>query len=70
MEQELAFKLQQDKIRYQTQAEITITTADFYFSVEARPLIAFVDGPVHFEKSQMFKDEELRTILRKKGYRV
>jgi len=30
----------------------------------------FVDGPVHLKASQMLKDEETRTLLRKKGYRI
>ena len=70
MEQELAFKLQEDRIFYQTQVEIPVTTADFYFPTQPRPLIVFVDGRVHLGKAQMFKDEELRTLLRKRGYRV
>ncbi len=70
MEQELAIKLQEGGVRYQTQVEIPVTTADFYFSIEPRPVLAFVDGPVHLGKTQMVKDEELRSLLRKKGYRV
>ena len=70
MEQELAIKLQDNRINYLTQVEIPVTTADFYFSTEQRPLIVFVDGPVHLKTSQMMKDEELRVLLRKKGYRV
>src|SRR5438094_2784493 len=70
MEQELAIKLQDNRISYQTQVEIPITTADFYFPTEPRPLIVFVDGRVNLGKTQAFKDEELRTLLRKKGYRV
>src|SRR2546426_12611149 len=70
MERELAIKLQDDGIHYQTQVEIPVTTADFYFPTQPRPLIVFVDGRVHLGKAQMFKDEELRTLLRKKGYRV
>src|SRR6266571_3932831 len=70
MEQEIAFKLQKNGIRYQTQVEIPITIADFYFPLESRPLIVFVDGPVHLKTSQMIKDEELRTLLRKRGFRV
>ncbi len=70
MEHELAFKLQEDRIFYQTQVEIAVTTADFYFPTQPRPLIVFVDGRVHLGKIQMIKDEELRTLLRKKGYRV
>src|SRR5437879_4900901 len=70
MEQELAFKLQDDGIRYQTQVEIPITTADFYFSLESRPLLVFVDGRVHLGKAQMARDEELRSLLRKRGYRI
>src|SRR6266487_2923233 len=70
MEQELAIKLQDNRISYLTQIEIPVTTADFYFPIEPRPLIVFVDGQVHLKTSQMIKDEELRTLLRKRGYRV
>jgi very-short-patch-repair endonuclease len=70
MEQEIAFRLQQDRIFYQTQVEIPVTTADFYFPTQPRPLIVFVDGQVHLGKTQMIKDEELRTLLRKRGYQV
>src|SRR5207247_8087965 len=70
MEQELAIKLQDDGIRYQTQLEIPVATADFYFPSEPRPLIVFVDGRVHLKTSQMIKDAELRTLLRKRGYRI
>jgi very-short-patch-repair endonuclease len=70
MEQEIAFNLQEDRIFYQTQVEIPVTTADFYFLTQPRPLIVFVDGRVHLGKTQTVKDEELRTLLRKKGYRV
>ena len=70
MEQELAIKLQNDNIPYQTQIEIPVTTADFYFRLESRPLLVFVDGPVHLGRSQIIKDEELRSLLRKRGYRV
>jgi len=70
MEQELAVKLQDNGIQYQTQVEIPITTADFYFALESRPLIVFVDGRVHLETAQMMKDEELRLLMRKRGYRI
>ncbi len=70
MEQELAINLQQDQISYRTQVEIPITITDFYFPVEPRPLLVFVDGPVHLKTRQMLNDEETRTLLRKKGYRV
>jgi len=70
MEHELAIKLQDNKIHYQTQVEIPVTTADFYFSLESRPLIVFVDGRVHLGTVQMAKDEELRLMLRKRGYRI
>jgi len=70
MEQELAIKLQDNGIGYQTQIEIPVTTADFYFPLEARPLIVFVDGRVHLKTSQIAKDEELRSLLRKRGYRI
>jgi very-short-patch-repair endonuclease len=70
METELAIKLQDSEIQYQTQIEIPVTTVDFYFPAEPRPLLVFVDGRVHLGKTQMIKDEELRSLLRKKGYRV
>ena len=70
MEHELALRLQDEGINYLTQIEIPVTTADFYFPLESRPLIVFVDGRVHLRKTQMIKDEELRTLLRKRGYRV
>jgi very-short-patch-repair endonuclease len=70
MEQELAIRLQEDGIHYQTQVEIPVTTADFFFSLESRPLIVFVDGQVHLRTAQMMKDEELRSLLRKRGYRI
>jgi very-short-patch-repair endonuclease len=70
MESELAIKLQEDQVNYLTQVESPVTTADFYFPLEPRPLIVFVDGQVHLKTAQMMKDEELRTLLRKRGYRV
>src|SRR5438067_5429445 len=70
MEHELALKLQDDRVNYQTQVEIPVTTADFYFPLEPRPLLVFVDGPLHLKTSQITKDEELRLLLRKKGYRI
>jgi very-short-patch-repair endonuclease len=70
MEQELAIKLQDNQIPYQTQVEVSVTTADFYFPLEPRPLIVFVDGRVHLKTSQMIKDEELRTLIRKRGYKI
>src|SRR6266699_7236153 len=70
MEQELALRLQEEGISYLTQVEIPVTTADFYFPLEPRPLIVFVDGRVHLKTSQMMKDEELRGLLRKRGYKV
>ncbi len=70
MEQELAIKLQEDRISYQTQVGIPVTTADFYFPIRPRPLIVFVDGLVHLKTFQMVKDEETRALLRKRGYSV
>ena len=68
METELAINLEHDRINYLTQVEIPITTADFYFPLETRPLIVFIDGRVHRKTIQATKDEEHRTILRKRGY--
>src|SRR5438034_9447052 len=70
MEQELAIKLQDNRIMYLTQVEIPVTIADFYFPSEPRPLLVFVDGRVHNGTAQKAKDEELRTLLRKRGYRI
>ncbi len=70
MEQELAIRLQENGVQYQTQVEIPVTTADFYFLLKSRPLLVFIDGRVHLGRSQMAKDEELRSLLRKRGYRV
>jgi very-short-patch-repair endonuclease len=70
MEQELAIKLQDNGIHYQTQIEIPVTTADFYFPLESRPLLVFVDGQVHLGTAQTAKEEELRSLLRKRGYRM
>src|SRR3972149_10876660 len=70
MEQEIALRLQDNGIRYLTQVEIPVTTADFYFPLEPRPLLVFVDGRVHLGTAQMMKDEELRSLLRERGYRI
>ena len=70
MESELAIKLQDSGIPYQTQVEVPITTVDFYFSTQPRPTLVFVDGRPHLSIAQTLKDEELRTLLRKRGYRV
>src|SRR5437870_1199135 len=70
MELELAAKLESSGIRYQTQIEVPITTADFYFVTELRPTLVFVDGRPHLTTAQMVKDDELRTLLRKRGYKV
>src|SRR6266704_50049 len=70
MEQELAIKLQGDRISYLTQIEIPVTTADLYFPLQPRPLLVFIDGRVHLGATQMAKDEELRSLLRGRGYRI
>ncbi len=70
MEFELAAKLESSGIQYQTQVEVPITTADFYFATEPRPTLVFVDGRPHLTTAQMSKDEELRTLLRKRGYKI
>src|SRR6266849_862144 len=70
MERELAAKLESSGIQYQTQVEVPITTADFYFATDPRPTLVFIDGRPHLTTSQMIKDEELRTLLRKRGYKV
>jgi very-short-patch-repair endonuclease len=70
METELAIKLQDSGISYQTQVEIPITTVDFCFPTQPRPTLLFVDGRPHLSLAQTSKDEELRSLLRKRGYRV
>ena len=49
---------------------MAVTIADFYLPLESRRLLVFVDGRVHLGTAQMSKDEELRTLLRKRGYRI
>ena len=63
-------KLQDSGIPYQTQVEVPITTVDFYFPTQPRPTLVFVDGRPHLSIAQTVKDEELRSLLRKRGYRV
>ena len=58
MEQELAFRLQHDGIHYRKQVEIRVTTADFYFPLESRPLLVFVDSRDHLGRAQIIKDED------------
>jgi hypothetical protein len=70
METELAIKLQYSGIHYLTQVEIPITTVDFYFPTTPRPTLVFGDGMPRMRTIQMAKDEELRTLLRKRGYKV
>src|SRR5436853_6690438 len=70
MERELAMRLESSGIQYQTQIEVPITSADFFFATEPRPTLVFVDGKPHLTTAQMVKDEELRTLLRKRGYKV
>src|SRR5207249_1053218 len=68
MEQELGIKLQEDGIRYRTQVEIPVSTADFYFALEPRPLLVFVDGP---SPSQNSSDAEgRRTTITITGERI
>jgi very-short-patch-repair endonuclease len=70
MEYDLAIKLQENEIHYQKQVEIPVTTADFYFPLESRPFLVFVDGRVHLGRTQMAKDEKLRSLLQKREYRI
>jgi very-short-patch-repair endonuclease len=70
MELEIVAKLESSGIQYRTQIEVPVTTADFYFATEPRPTLVFVDGKPHLTTAQMVKDEELRTLLRKRGYKV
>src|SRR5207249_10239918 len=70
METELAIKLQSSGVHYLTQVEIPIATVDFYFPTTPRTTLVFVDGMPHLRTIRMAKDEELRTLLRKRGYKV
>src|SRR5438445_9016778 len=67
---QLAAKLESSGIQYLRQVEVPVTTADFYFATEPRPTLVFIDGRPHLTTAQMIKDEELRTLLRKRGYKV
>ncbi len=53
MEHEIALRLQEEGMSYQTQVEIPVATADFYFPLESRPLIVFVDGRVPAAKERV-----------------
>ena len=55
MEQEIAVKLQGNNISYGAQFKIPIATVDFFFQTGPRPLIVFIDGPVHLKITQMMK---------------
>ena len=70
MEIMLQQKLQENGISHRTQVEIPVTIADFYLPTEPRPTLVFLDGPPHRSVNQSMKDEEVRVLLRKKGYRV
>jgi len=70
MEQELAIKLQEGQIVFQTQVEIPVAIADFCFALDPRPLLVFVDGPVHLARAQMIRNKETRLLLRKRGYGI
>src|SRR5260370_20176452 len=70
MERELAIHQEHDRINYLPKVEIPITTVDIYFATEPRPTLVFVDGRPHLTTAQMMKDEELRSLLRKRGYKV
>ncbi|TMI51417.1 hypothetical protein E6H15_08825 [Candidatus Bathyarchaeota archaeon] len=43
MEHQLAINLQDKQISYLTQVDISVTIADFYFPLDPRPLLVFVD---------------------------
>ena len=47
--------MQEDQILYQTQVEIPVTTADFYFPTQPRRLIVFVDVRVHVGETRVSK---------------
>lgn len=68
MEIMLQQKLVYAGIYHQTQVEIPVTIADFYFPTVPRPTLVFVDGPPHRQLNRSVKDEEVRSLLRKKGY--
>ena len=70
MERELAMRLESSGIQYKTQVDVPVTIADFYFATEPRPTLVFVDGKPHLTTAQMIKDEELRSLLRKRAYNV
>lgn len=70
MEIELALRLQKLGVRFTSQVEIPVTTADFYVATNPRATLVFVDGPPHLKASRASKDEEVRSLLRKRGYHV
>jgi very-short-patch-repair endonuclease len=66
----LAERLTEARIRYSTQVELPVSTADFYFYTYPRPLVVYLDGPPHLKMSRAIKDEQIRRTLRMVGYRV
>ncbi len=56
-----------DGVCFQAQVEIPVSTADFYFPIDPRPLLVYVDGPVHRKKAQMIKNEETRSFVAEEG---
>ena len=70
MERSLAIRLQEKGVRYTTQVELPVSTADFYFNTYPRPLVVYVDGPPHLKMKRAIKDELIRRTLRAVGYRV
>jgi very-short-patch-repair endonuclease len=71
MESELAFLLEQNSVRFQTQVDIPVTVADFLIPREGkRPLLVFVDGNPHFAAKQSDKDEQVRSVLRMNGWEI
>jgi len=49
---------------------VQIATVDSIFPTTPRPTLVFVDGLPHLGTVQMAKEEELRTLLRNRGYKV
>lgn len=71
MEIELKLLLDKKGVEHRTQVDIPVTCADFMIPrKEGRPLLVFVDGPVHLGAKRADKDERVRSILRENGFPV
>src|SRR2546426_1130725 len=64
-ERSIAARLSEKQIRYTTQVELPVSTADFYFPTWPRPTVVFIDGPPHLKPKRADWDMKVREVLRR-----